>query len=80
MAYVSDHMVLPDIWLWYVIYMSTFRTILFHHIVGTVSFKELVYTVNENNGSLQPELILSNPLSMDVTVDIDSFDGSAKGK
>ena len=54
--------------------------ILFHHIVGTVSFKELVYTVNENNGSLQPELILSNPLSVDVTVDIESFDDLAKGK
>ena len=45
---------------------------LFDHIVGTVSFTQLAYTVYENNGTLQPELILSNPLSVNVTVEIDT--------
>ena len=54
--------------------------ILFDHIVGTVSFKQLTYVVNESNGLLQPELILSNPLSVNVTVDIDSIDGLATGE
>ena len=48
---------------------------LFDHIVGTVSFTQLAYTVYENNGTLQPELILSNPLSVNVTVEIDTVEG-----
>ena len=45
---------------------------LFDHIVGTVSFTQFGYTVYENNGTLQPELILSNPLSVNISVEIDT--------
>ena len=52
----------------------------FNHVVGAVFFKKMNYTVTESVGILQPELILSNPLSMDIVVDIESIDGFAIGK
>ena len=54
--------------------------ILFNHVVGIVSFKEPGYIVNENIGILQPEVCLSNPLSMNIAVEIESTDGRATGK
>ena len=54
--------------------------ILFNRVVGTVFFKEFGYTVNENVGVLQPELTLSNPLAMNIVVEIESIDGPATGK
>ena len=45
---------------------------LFDHIVGTVSFTQFAYNVTENTGILQPELILSNPLSVNISVEIDT--------
>ena len=47
---------------------------LFDCIVGTVSFTQLAYTVYENNGTLQPELILSNPLSVNISVEVDTIE------
>ena len=51
-----------------------------HLIVATVSFNEPAYSVNENEGSARPVLVLSNPSSTDVTVHVIDSDGSAMGE
>ena len=46
----------------------------------TVMFSETTYSVNENAGSAQPVLVLSNPSTSDVTVEVTTTDGSATGE
>ena len=46
----------------------------------TVMFSETMYSVNENAGSTQPVLVLSNPSTSDVTVEVTTTDGSASGE
>ena len=48
-------------------------------LVATVRFKSLAYQVTEGDGSTQPVLILSNPLSTDIIVQVTSKDKSAIG-
>lgn len=43
-------------------------------------FKRSLYTVVESVGIVQPELSLSNPASMDITVEIENIDVTATGK
>ena len=45
----------------------------------TVMFSETMYSVIENNGPAQPVLVLSNPSSMDFTVQVTSADITATG-
>ena len=40
----------------------------------TINFSQETYFVNENNGSVQAKLILSNPSSRNITVQVDTFD------
>ena len=47
--------------------------------VATVSFNESAYSVNENEGPVQPVLVLSNPSSTDVTVEVTDRGGTATG-
>ena len=56
-----------------------------HHLefcftVITVNFDQTVYNVDEDDGSAQPVLVLSNPSSTDITVVVFSTDGSATGE
>ena len=46
----------------------------------TVSFEQSMYSVNENAGPAQPVLVLSNPSSTDITVQVFNTDGSATGE
>ena len=46
----------------------------------TVSFEQSTYSVNENAGPAQPVLVLSDPLSTDITVSVYNTDGSATGE
>lgn len=39
-----------------------------HHIATTINFNESTYTVGESDGSVQLLLILSDPVSTDITV------------
>ena len=39
-------------------------------IVTTISFNQSTYSVYENNGPVQPVLVLSNPLSVDIDVQV----------
>ena len=49
-------------------------------IDATVSFEQHTYNVHENDGKVEPVLVLSNPSSTAVTVKVLSTDGSATGK
>ena len=46
----------------------------------TVRFSQSLYTVNENDGSVQPVLVLSNPASTDITVVVEDISYNASGK
>ena len=43
-------------------------------------FEDSTYTVNEADGNVQPVLVLSNPSSTAITVEVFSTGGSATGK
>ena len=42
-------------------------------------FSDTTYSVNENEGSVQPVLVLSNPSSSDITVEVYDTSISATG-
>ena len=39
-----------------------------------------MYSVNENTGPAQPVLVLSEPLSSNITIEVFNSDGSATGE
>ena len=45
-----------------------------------VTFEQSLFNVNENAGLVQPVLILSNPSSTSVVIEISNTDGSALGE
>ena len=47
---------------------------------SNVSFTWLTYGVDEDNGPPQPVLVLSNPLSTDIIVQVNVANGSATGQ
>ena len=47
--------------------------------VATISFNQSAYSVNENEGPVQPVLVLSNPSSTDVTVQVKDGEDNATG-
>ena len=51
-----------------------------HILVATVSFDQQVYTVSEAGGRIEPVLVLSNPSSSVIAVQVFSTNGSATGK
>jgi len=54
--------------------------LLFVDIEPIVSFSQSRYSVEEDNGPVQPVLILSEPLSTDVTLQVLGADGTATGE
>ena len=61
-------------------YIATCYSEYFIHLALTINFSHETYFVNENNVSVQAKLILSNPSSRNITVQIDTFDNNATGK
>ena len=51
-----------------------------HLVDATVSFKQQTYSVNENGGNVQPVLVLSNPSSTDIILEVFNTDGSGTGE
>ena len=45
-----------------------------------VTFEQLLFNVNEDAGSVQPVLILSNPSLTSIVVEVCNTDGSATGE
>ena len=50
------------------------------HVVTIVNFEELTYSVDENDGTVELVLLLSDSLSTDVTIQVVTTDGSATGE
>ena len=46
----------------------------------TVSFSQSTYSVNEDDGSVQPVLVLSTPSSTDITVQVRDDSNTATGE
>ena len=46
----------------------------------TVTFNQTTYSVDEDAGPAQPGLVLSNPSSTDITVEVATGGGSATGE
>ena len=46
----------------------------------TVMFSQSLYSVNEDAGPAQPVLVISNPLLIDITVQVTSSDQSVGGE
>ena len=49
-------------------------------LVVIITFDELTYNVDERSGMVQVALVLSNPLSSDLTVEVTTNDSTALGK
>ena len=49
-------------------------------VVTTVSFENRTYSVDEDAGAVQPVLVLSSTLSVNVTLQILNIDGIATGR
>ena len=50
------------------------------YVAATVSFIQLPYIINENDGTVQTVLILSNEVSYTVTLGVISAGGTADGE
>ena len=60
-------------------YVSYCNKLSICHTAATVSFSQSTYNVNENKGSVEPVLVLSNPSSTDVTIRVTDREGTATG-
>ena len=52
----------------------------FYFLVATVSFNQSSYSVSEKDGQVQVMLVLSNPSSTDISIEIDNMNIAALGK
>ena len=57
-----------------------FYMYMYHSIDITVRFARRTCRVDENDGPAQPVLVLSNPSSTDITVEVTNTDGTATGE
>ena len=53
---------------------------MFLTVVTTISFNQISYSIEESKGLLQPVLVLSSPSSVDITVEVREYSGSATRK
>ena len=50
------------------------------YVVITVAFNQSTYSVNESSGPVQPVLVLSNPSTVNISVQLMNNDNTAIGK
>lgn len=53
--------------------------LLWHYIDATISFEHEIYSIDENDGLVQPVLVLSNPSSFVINVQVRNNDKIAIG-
>jgi len=53
---------------------------LIHPIAVVVNFEQSTYNIDEDDGPAQPVLVLSNPSSTDIIVEVLNTDESATGE
>ena len=61
-------------------YVHNYEYVVYHLLATTVMFSETMYSVNEDSGSAQLVLVLSNSSSNDITVEVLNIDESAFGE
>ena len=54
--------------------------LIFYHLAITVMFDRRMYSVDENAGPAQPMIVLSNPSSMNMTVEVRNVNNTAISK
>ena len=54
-------------------------TVYFYLVVANMSFSQSKYNVGEGEGSVQPILVLSNPSSTDINIQVTDEEGTASG-
>ena len=64
---------------YFVVIYKYLRNYSIFHIVASSDFDKSVYSVDEGNGVVQVGLVLSDPSSFDITVQVFTTDGSATG-
>jgi len=69
-------------YIFYVKYVRVYIVTYFYCVAITIMFDQKTYSVDENARLVQPRLVLTNPSSTDISVEISvsSSDGSATGK
>ena len=50
---------------------------IYHHIAITVMFSQTTYSVDEEAGPARPVLVLSNPSSSNITLQVHEEEGTA---
>ena len=55
-------------------------TFIMHYIAVSVSFNQSTYMINENDGLVQPVLVLSNSVATDITLQVITNDITATGE
>ena len=60
--------------------MLQYTYLIFYSIDATVSFNRSAYSIVEDDGPVQPVLVLSNPSSFDITVQVTDTSITATGK
>ena len=80
---IINYLVLNDIFailhIWINIYIVAFINCNLFYVV-TVNFSQSTYSVNENDGKVQLELVLNNALATSMMVRVLTTNGSAIGK
>ena len=61
-------------------YPYAYYKIFYNFLVLSVMFSETMYSVNEGAGPAQPVLVLSNPSTTPITVQVFNTDGTATGE
>ena len=51
-----------------------------YSVDATISFEQSTYSIVEDGGPVQPVLVLSNPSSFDITVEVTDTSITATGK
>ena len=61
-------------------FFVTFPFVIIYTVAINVTFDQSTYNINEDDGPVQPVLVLSNPSSTDITVQVRSRDITATGE
>lgn len=79
MLYFIFYLYLPYLTILYFIYIRNTISHCYYYPVANIRFEQSTYNVDENDGPVQAVLVLSNPLSSNVTVEVMGTDISATG-
>ena len=79
-SFVKNHLIFLKVEIINLLFSNNAVVYSYHFIDIVVNFEELTYYVNEDNGTVEVVLLLSDSLSTDVTIQVLTTDGSATGE